>query len=155
TATSEVLRIISASPGDLKPVFDAILENATRICEAEFGHLQLYEDGSLRIGAMHNTPPAFIHALAQRGPSFRPTQVSGLARVINTKQFVHIYDMSEDPAYKERDPGAVRLVELGGARTHVLVPMLKDNNLIGIIAIYRQEVRPFTDKQIALVQNFA
>jgi len=154
TATADVLHVISSSPGDLKPVFDAILENATRICEAKFGHLQLCEDGILRIGAMRNTPPALIQSIEQRGP-YRPNPVSGHGRVINTKQFVHIYDLSEDPAYKERDPGAVRMVEFGGARTLVLVPMLRDNNLIGIIAIYRQEVRPFTDKQITLVQNFA
>ena len=155
TATSQVLSVISSSPGELEAVFKTILENATRICEAKFGHIQLCEDGNLRVGAMHNTPPAFVQALADRGPLFRPTPVSGLARVINTKHFVHIHDLSEDPAYRERDPGAVRLVELGGARTLVLVPMLKDNYLIGIIAIYRQEVRPFTEKQIDLVKNFA
>jgi GAF domain-containing protein len=142
TANSEILRLISKSPGDLKTVFRTILEDATRICNANFGHLQLYEDGSFRIGAMHNTPRAFTQALAQRDPLVRPTPVSELARVINTRQVVHIYDLSEDQAYKDRDPGDVRLVELGGARTLILVPMLRGNEPIGIIAIYRQEVRP-------------
>jgi GAF domain-containing protein len=155
TATADVLRVISSSPGDLKPVFDAILENATRICEAKFGYLQLPENGTFRMAAMHNAPPAFAHAIAQREPSFRPGPLSMLARVVATKQLVHVADLSEHPAYKQGDPGAVRTVELAGARSVIVVPMLKEQELIGAIYIYRQEVRPFTDKQIALVQNFA
>jgi two-component system NtrC family sensor kinase len=153
-ATAEVLQVISSSPGDLQPVFQTMLENATRICEANFGHLQLHENGVFRIGATHNVPPAFAQALAQRG-SLRPGPLMPLTRLIETKKLVHIADYSEHAAYKQRDPAAVRMVELGGARTTLLVPMLKENELIGVIAIYRQEVRPFTNKQIALVQNFA
>ena len=158
TATSEVLKVISSSPGDLQPVFDTILENATRICEAKFGTLQLYESGGFRVKSMHNAPRAYAQAIAQREqrePIFRPGAVSGLARVAATKQTLHISDYSKDAAYKERNPGAVRIVELAGARTLLNVPMLKEDELIGVIVIYRQEVRPFSDKQIALVQNFA
>jgi GAF domain-containing protein len=155
TATSEVLRVISSSPGELKPVFETMLENATRICEAKFGVLQLYEDGGYRIGATHNAPPAFAEAMAQREPIFRPSPQHWLARVAAAKQVIKISNLSETAAYRERDPGAVRLVELAGARSLVAVPMLKDNALIGAIVIYRQEVRPFTDKQIELMNNFA
>ena len=158
TATADVLGVISSSPGELEPVFGTMLENATRICEAKFGSLYLYESGGLRIKAMHNAPPAFAEATAlrdQREPIFRPGRLSGLTRLIETKQTVHISDYSKDPAYKEREPGAVRIVELANARTVLNVPMLKEDELIGVIVIYRQEVRPFTDKQIALVQNFA
>ena len=158
TATSEVLRVISSSPGDLKPVFDTILGNATRICEAKFGTLQLYESGGFRMKSMHNAPRAYAEAIArreQREPIFRPGALSGLARVAATKQTVHISDYTKDAAYKERNPGAVRIVELAGARTLLNVPMLKDDELIGVVVIYRQEVRPFSDKQIKLVQNFA
>ena len=159
TATSEVLKIISSSPGDLQPVFDTILENATRICEAKFGTLQLYESGGFRMKSMHNAPRAYAEAIAQRDeqrePIFRPGALSGLGRVAATKQTVHISDYSKDAAYKERNPGAVRIVELAGARTLLNVPMLKDDELIGVIVIYRQEVRPYTDKQIELLQNFA
>ena len=155
TATSEVLRVISSSPGDLNPVFNTILENATRICDASFGHLQLHENGVFRMGAMYNLPPAFVQAIAQRDPAFRPGPLTPFARAVATKQLVHVSDLLEEPAYKQGDPAEVRTVELGGARTVVLVPMLQEKELIGIIFIYRQEVRPFTDKQIALVQNFA
>jgi two-component system, NtrC family, sensor kinase len=155
TATSEVLRVISISPGDLKPVFETLLENATRICEAKFGVLQLYEKGGFRIGATHNAPPPFAQAVAQREPVFHPSPQHPLGRVAATKQIVQISDLAGAATYKERDPGAVRLVELAGARSLVAVPMLKDDMLIGGIVIYRQEVRPFTDKQIELVQNFA
>ena len=155
TATSEVLGVISSSPGELKPVFQTILERATRICEATFGVLHLYESGGFRIGATHNAPPAFAQAVAQREPLFRPTPQHPLARVAATKNVVHISDLALDEAYKQRDLGAVRLVELASARSLIAVPMLKDDILIGDIVIYRQEVRPFIDKQIALVQNFA
>jgi adenylate cyclase len=155
TATADVLRVISSSPGNLEPVFAAILENATRICEANFGLSHLYENGAFRIPAMYNAPPAFAQAIVQRGPLYRPIPLSPLARVASTRQLVHILDLTEHPAYKKRDPGVVRMVELGGGRTLLVVPMQKEEQLIGTISIYRQEVRPFNDKQIALLQNFA
>jgi GAF domain-containing protein len=155
TATSDVLSVISKSPGDLEPVFQAMLANATRICEANFGILQLYENGGFRVGSTHNVPAAFAQAIAQRDPLLRPGPLHSLSRVAATKQLVHISDYIDDPAYKKGDPAAVRLVELGGARSVISVPMLKENELIGVIVIYRQEPRPFTDKQIALLQNFA
>src|SRR5262249_49393182 len=154
TATSEVLQVISSSPGELEPVFESILANAMHLCEANFGFLHLYENGKFRIGARHNPPPAFARDVAQRGP-LHPGPLHPLVRMAATKQLLQISDYAEDPAYKQHDPLAVRLVELANARTLIEVPMLKEGELIGAIAIYRQEVRPFTDKQIALVQNFA
>jgi signal transduction histidine kinase len=155
TATSEILSVISSSPGELASVFQAILEKATRICEANFALSHLYENGRFRRPSMYNLPPAFAQANAGREPSFQPHRLSPLAQAARTKQLVHISDMSEQAAYKERDPGAVRMVELGGVRTILTVPMLKDEELIGTISIYRQEVRPFTEKQIGLLQSFA
>src|SRR3984893_15161531 len=153
TATSEVLGVISSSPGELEPVFEAMLANATRLCEAKFGNLFLYKDGGLRIVASHNVPPAFAQA-RRRGPLYPPTG-TGLCEAINTKQTVHLADLAAAQPYVERNPAVVEAVELGGVRTFVAVPMLKDNELIGMIVIYRQEVRPFTDKQRALLTNFA
>ncbi len=155
TATADVLRVISSSPGELEPVFRAMLENATRICEAKFGVMQLHENGAFRTSAIHNAPAAYVEAIAKRGPLFHPGPIHPFARVATSKQSLHISDYREDAAYKQRDPGAVRLVELAGARTVLTVPMLKDNALIGLIIIYRTEVRPFADKQVALVENFA
>ncbi len=155
TATAEVLRVINSSPGQLEPVFQAMLESATRLCEAEFGVLQLHESGGFRVGALHNAPPAFAQSVAQRGPLYHPDPSSPLARVCASRDVLAICDLAEDKSYKERHPGVVRLVEHAGARTLINVPMLKDNEVIGVIAIYRQEVRPFTDKQIDLVKNFA
>jgi GAF domain-containing protein len=155
TATSEVLGVISSSPGTLEPVFKAMLENATRLCEANFGILHLHEGGgTFSITAAHNAPPAFAE-LQRREPLFRPSPQSAIGRAIATKGMVHIADYAEEPVYKQRDPIAVRLVELAGARTLLTIPMLKENELIGVISIYRKEVRPFTDKQIELVENFA
>ena len=154
TATSEVLRVISSSPGELEPVFEAILANATRICEAKFGILYLRDGEAFRLRALHGAPPAFAEA-SWRDPVVQPGPRTGFGRVIQTKQPVHIVDVTVDPAYAERDPLRVPLVEQAGARSFVIVPMLKENELIGTIAIYRQEVRPFTDKQIELVTNFA
>jgi GAF domain-containing protein len=154
TATSEVLRVISSSPGELEPVFQTMLENATRICEAKFGTLYLRDADSFRVAAMHNTPPAYAEA-RQREPMVRPPPDSILGRVSASKQVVHIDDVREVQSYIERDPFMVAGVDLGGYRTTLGVPMLKQNALIGVVSIYRQEVRPFTDKQIELVKNFA
>jgi GAF domain-containing protein len=153
TATSEVLRIISSSPGDLQPVFESMLANATRLCEAQFGNLFLYKDDGLYTVASHNVPAAFAEARRRR--PFYPPPGSGLCEAIRTKLTVHLADLAAAQPYTERDPAVVEAVELGGVRTFVAVPMLKDNELVGIIVIYRQEVRPFTDKQVALLTSFA
>jgi GAF domain-containing protein len=153
TATSEVLRVISAAPGELEPVFSAMLENATRICGAKFGVLFRFEDGVARVVSHRDIPAAFGAFL--RGGDHRPSPQNPLTRVAQTHQTVHIMDYSSDPAYIERDPLAVAGVEIGGIRTLVVVPMLMDDDLIGAIGIYRQQVRPFTEKQIELCKSFA
>ena len=153
TATAEVLSVISSSPGELQPVFQAMLENATRICEAKFGTMYFREGDGFRAVAMHGAPSAYVesrlHKLVHPGPA------TGIGRVLQTKQAVQIEDASADQGYSERDPMRVSAVELGGVRTILDVPMLKENEVIGAVAIYREVVRPFTDKQVALVQNFA
>ena len=154
TATSEVLRVISSSPNELAPVFETMLANATRLCEANFGTLNLYKDGAFPPAAMHNVPGAYAE-YRRLNPRFRVVGRHALARVAETGQMRQILDMRSDPLYLEKDPSYVAMVERAGARTMVLVPMVKDRNVIGVITIFRQEVRPFTDKQIALVQNFA
>ena len=148
-ATAEVLRVISSSPGELELVFQAMLKSATRLCEAKFGNLFLYEGGGLRLVAAHNVPPAF--AQTRRRSLLYPAPGGFVAEAIRTKQMVQVADLASTRAYAERQPTTVEGVELGGIRTAVAVPMLKGNELIGMIVIYRQEVRPFTDKQIALV----
>ena len=152
TATSEVLRVISSSPGDLQPVFTSIMANATRICEANFGVLVLYENAAFDVAAAHNAPPAFVE-LRQRQPTIRAS--GALGRVVAGKRLVHISDCLEDASYKRGDADFVRFVDLCRVRSLILAPMLKENDLIGVIGIYRTEVRPFSDKQIELVQNFA
>jgi GAF domain-containing protein len=153
TATSDVLGIISSSPGQLEPVFRAMLSNALRICEAKFGNLFLYENGLFREVSNVNVPPGF-EAFVQRGP-IAPNPGTGLARIVSTKQVAHIEDIRKLEAYTKRDPFVVAGAESGGIRTLLIVPLLKESDLIGVLGIYRQEVRPFTDKQIELVQNFA
>ena len=156
TATSEVLGVISSSPGELEPVFQAMLENAVRICEANCGNLFLYEQGSFRIVAMQNPPPAYREEW-QREPVIitGENQRLPLARLAETKEVLHVADLTAEPGYLERDQRVVALVDSAGLRTMLLVPMLKESDLIGAIVIYRQEVRPFTDKQIELIWNFA
>ena len=156
TATSEVLKVISSSPGDLEPVFQAVLENATRICEAHFGHLFLTEEGDFRVAALQSvraTYPDWLKKGSKLVPLDNPH--GPLAQLARTKKIVHITDLAAEQAYIQRNARMVALVEASGARTFLGVPMFKDEALIGAIAIYRQEVRPFTDKQIELVQNFA
>ena len=152
TATSEVLKVISSSPGDLEPVFQAILASATEICQTEFGTLNLFENNAFRSVALHNPPPQFRMRLGQ---ILHPHPDSGLAHVARTKQIAHIEDIRTQKPYLEGNQAIVELADLGGARTQLSVPLLKEDVLLGSMSIYRQEVRPFTDKQIELVQNFA
>jgi two-component system, NtrC family, sensor kinase len=154
TATSDVLQVISSSPGELQPVFDAMLANATRLCEAKFGTLYMYEGNGFHAAAFHNAPPGFVEA-RKREHVILPPPDTPLGRVAITKQVVHVADVKTLRPYVERHPFAVAGVELGGYRTVLAVPMLKEGELIGAINLTRQEVRPFTDKQIELVQNFA
>jgi len=153
TATADVLSVISRSLGDLAPVFQAMLSNAVRICEASYGVLFRFESGAWSAAAMHGVPPRFAE-FWQRGAQ-RPGPRTALGRVAETKQTVHIADVTTEPAYVEGEPIFVAAVKLGRFRTILNVPMVKDDELIGTFAIYRQEVRPFTEKQIELVQNFA
>ena len=154
TATSEVLQVISGSPGDLQPVFAAMLENAARICDANFGNIFRWDGDALWLVATHNTPAAFIEH--RRRVPFRPSQGNPIGDMLKANAVIHIADLARDERYiQKRDPEVVAAVELGGIRTFVAVPMLKDEKLIGAVILYRQEVRPFSDKQIELVQNFA
>src|SRR5580693_3101015 len=154
TATSDVLKVISSSPGELQPVFQSMLENATRICGAKFGNLLLYDADAFRLAAIYGAPPAWAEEY-RRNPVFRPSPDVPLGRVAATKQVVHVADVAREPGYAAGDPAIMRLVDIAGARSLVVVPMLKENELIGAFGIFRQEVRPFTPKQVELLTNFA
>jgi signal transduction histidine kinase len=155
TATSEVLSVISSSPGELEPVFQAMLANATRLCEASYGAMWLCEGDAFRMVALEGALPAAYAAEMHHRAIFRPGPAAPIARVAKTRQTVHVADLRTEQAYLNRDQLLVAGVELAGIRTLVGVPMLRENELIGAIFIYRQEVRPFTDKQIDLVASFA
>src|SRR5262245_60616035 len=177
TATAEVLGVISSSPGELDPVFETMLSNATRLCEASYGTMWLREGDAFRAVALHGPLPDAYRAVALHGPLpdayravalhgplpdawgrgrlFRPSPEVPLVRAAETGQPVQLADLRESPAYLAGDPLPVAAVELAGVRTLLTVPMLKDNVSVGVIAIYRKEVRPFTDKQVELVSNFA
>ena len=154
TAVSDVLQVITGSPGNLQQVFDAVLENARRLCDAEFGNIYRWDGDALNLVAWRNTPPAFAE-YRKRAP-FRPSPRSLIGHMLKTKSVVHVADAAANLDYSERtDPSLVAAIELGGVRTYVAVPMLKEGELIGAFTLFRQEVRPFTDRQIALITSFA
>jgi GAF domain-containing protein len=152
TATSEVLSVISSSAGELEPIFQAMLENAVRICDATFGNIYRWDGNALRLVAAHNTPPALAEA-RRRSPLTAKDPV--IARMLEIKTTIHVDAATHQGNVDRSDPGAVTALELGGVRTVLAVPMLKENELIGSFTVYRQEPRPFTEKQISLVTNFA
>jgi two-component system, NtrC family, sensor kinase len=149
TATSEVLQVISSSPSQLEPVFETILGNAVRICEAKFGVMFYYRDGTFRPAAQLNVPKVFSEFIQRRG-SYKPVVGSTFEQLTRTKEVINLTDAAAAGPYPSNNAA-----KLGGARSYIAVPMLKESELIGAIAIYRQEVWPFTERQIALVTNFA
>jgi two-component system, NtrC family, sensor kinase len=154
TATADVLKVISSSPGELEPVFRTMLENATNLCGAQFGHMYLRRGDAFELAAAHNTPPDFAEE-RKRTPYRFDRGKTPTNQMVRTKSVIHVADLRLHESYLSRDPRAVAAVELGGVRSVILVPMLNEGEVVGGFAIYRQEVRPFTDKQIELVQNFA
>jgi GAF domain-containing protein len=155
TATADVLKVISSSPATLDPVFSTMLAKATELCGASYGTLWLREGDGLRAAAMHgDLPPAWFEQW-RSGAIYRPSQGVPLARVTEERQPIQVADMRTDPSYLQGDPLPVAGVEIAGIRTLLVVPMFKESEPVGAIAIYRKEVLPFTEKQIELVQNFA
>ena len=155
TATADVLKVISSSPGELEPVFQAMLENATRLCEASYGAMWLCEGDGFRSAALYGALPAAWQQQWRTKASFRVHPDAPAFRAIKTRKPVHVVDLSQTAAYREGEPLVVSGVDVAGIRTMLTLPMFKDDEAIGAISIFRMEVRPFSDKQIELVSNFA
>jgi signal transduction histidine kinase len=153
TATADVLKVISSSPGELQPVFETMLQKAVQICDAKFGNIYRWDGDSLRLVAAHNTPLALVES--RKTIPFRPGPETPTGRMVATKSTTHVADLAAERGYVEGDSLYVEAVDVGGIRTLLSVPMLKEHELIGSFSIFRAEVRPFTDKQIELVSNFA
>jgi len=153
TATAEVLQVINSSPGDLAPVFEAVLEKALTLCGAAFGQLNTYDGERFRTVVTRGVPPAFAEFREKNPPAYGPGTAS--ERILSGDRVIHIADLKEEDAYRAGEPNRLALVDLGGARTMLIVALIKDEAVLGTIMVYRQEVRPFSDKQIALLQNFA
>jgi class 3 adenylate cyclase/putative methionine-R-sulfoxide reductase with GAF domain len=153
TATSNVLQVISSSPGNLEPVFATMLENAVRLCDAKFGTINRWDGEALHLVATYNVPHAFAEFRSHT--PFRPGPENPISRMLMTRTVIHFRDLATEQGYIERNPTFVAAVEFGGVRTFLAVPMLKENELIGVVIVYRQEVRPFSDKQIEVARNFA
>ena len=156
TATSEVLQVISSSPGDLEPVFASMLEKAIRVCEATFGNIYRWDGEAFHLLATKNTPQALAEYRRSASPVVRPAPNTLFGRLAASRKLIHIPDLVADQLYSEKkSPAVVAAVELGGVRTILVVPMLKEDELIGCVFLFRQETNPFTEKQIDLVKNFA
>ena len=156
TATSEVLQVISSSPGDLEPVFASMLEKAIRVCEATFGNIYRWDGEAFYLLATKNTPQALAEYRRSASPVVRPAPDTLFGRLAAARKLIHIPDLTADQLYSEKKtPAVVAAVELGGVRTILVVPMLKEDELIGCVFLFRQETNPFTEKQIDLVKNFA
>jgi GAF domain-containing protein len=155
TATSEVLGVINASPGDLQPVFDAMLERAMRLCEAAFGMMHTFDGAKLHLVSQHGLPTLFAEFAGN--PANQPGPGGATPRLIGdaTLRFIHVADLKQEAAYHSGDPYRRALVDIGGARTLLAIPLRKDGAMVGVINIYRQEVRPYTEKQISLMESFA
>jgi len=153
TATAEVLQVINSSPGDLMPVFDAMLDRAMRLCGAAFGELAIIEGGQPRTVTTRGVPAALVKFRSQYQASPLPGSIT--ARVFAGEPVIHTIDAADSDLYREGEPHRRAMVDLGGARTSLAVTLMKDRDVLGAIHVYRQEVRPFTEKQIALLQNFA
>jgi transcriptional regulator with GAF, ATPase, and Fis domain len=152
-ATAEILQIINTSPGDLSPVFDAVLERAMRLCEAAFGSLYTYDGERFHSAAQRGVPAAYADFRAANPPASQPGGI--IRRVLEANRPIQVLDVAATDAYRAGQPSVRALADLGGAQTNLLVPLRKEGAVLGVISIYRQEVRAFSDRQIALLENFA